>query len=190
MIFSHDKNNEDAYQRPIFSTLSKVRRFLWQVTWFFLCRYTPAPLHSWRCFIVKLFGGKVGKNNFIYPNCIIWAPWLLETEEVVTIGPGVEIYNPGGVFLGHHSIISQDAYLCGATHDYNSKDFTYLSKKIVISPYAWICARAIVLPGVRCNEGSVLAAAAITSKDLEPWSVYGGNPAKRIKERNNFLKDH
>ena len=179
--------DEDAYKRPVFTITNKIKRLLWQVTWVILCRYTPTPLHKWRCFIVKVFGGKLGKNNYIYPNCRIWAPWLLETEEVATIGPGVEIYNPGGVLLGHHSIISQDAYICGATHDYNCKDFTYVSKKIVIGPYAWVCARAIVLPGVICHEGSVLAAAAVTSKRLEPWSVYGGNPAKRIKDRHNFL---
>ena len=184
---SHDFDDKDAYKRPIFSTTNKIKRLLWQFTWLIFCRFTPAPLHKWRCFIIQLFGGKLGKSNYIYPNCKIWAPWLLETEEVVTIGPGVEIYNPGGVFLGHHSIISQDAYICGATHDYNSKDFTYLSRKIVIGPYAWVCARAIVLPGVTCQEGSVLAAAAVTSKSLEPWSVYGGNPAKRIKDRHNFL---
>lgn len=186
-MIGHDKNNTDAYIRPIFSTSSKIKRLTWQFIWFILCRYSPSPFHKWRCFILKLFGAKLGKNNFIYPNCKIWAPWLLETEDVATIGPRVELYNPGGVFLGHHSIISQDAYICGATHDYNSANFTYIMKKIYIMPYAWICSKAIVLPGVTCNEGSVLAAAAITSKDLEAWSVYGGNPAKKIKERNNFL---
>lgn len=188
-MISHNKNDKDAYKRPIFSKWNKIKRLIWQISWLALCRYTPAPFHSWRSFVLKVFGAKLGKNNFIYPTCKIWAPWLLETEEVVTIGPGVEIYNPEKVFLGHHSILSQDSYLCGATHDYNSKDFIYLSKKIVVEPYTWVCARAIVLAGVTCHEGSVLAAAAITSKNLEPWSVYGGNPAKKIKDRHNFLNE-
>ncbi|MFP5437186.1 MAG: putative colanic acid biosynthesis acetyltransferase [Bacteroidia bacterium] len=187
-MLSHDINNEDAYKRPVFSTKSKLKRLLWQITWALLCRYTPAPLHGWRCFILRLFGAKIGKSNFIYPSCKIWAPWLLETEDVATIGPGVEVYNPGTVFLGHHSILSQDAYICGATHDYNTQDFTYLSKRITIGAYSWICARAIVMPGIHCGEGSVLAAAAVAVKDMEPWSVYGGNPAKKIKDRQNFTK--
>jgi putative colanic acid biosynthesis acetyltransferase WcaF len=139
--------------------------------------------------VLRLFGGKIGNTNFIYPSCKIWAPWLLETEDVVTIGPRVEVYNPGGVKLRHHSILSQDAYLCGATHDYNSIDFTYLKKEIVIEAYAWICAKAIVLPGVTCKEGSVLAAGAIATRDLDAWSIYGGNPGKKIKDRNNFIKN-
>lgn len=189
-MLNHDASNEDAYIRPVFSTSDKVKRLCWKMTWLFLCRWTPAPIHGWRIAILKLFGAKIGNTNFIYPDCKIWAPWLLETGDVVTIGPGVEVYNPAGVSLGHHAILSQDAYICGATHDYNSIDFTYVSKKITIDTYSWICARAIVLPGVHCKEGSVLGAGAITSKDLEPWSIYGGNPAKKVKDRVRFLNNN
>jgi putative colanic acid biosynthesis acetyltransferase WcaF len=164
-----------------------VRRFTWIMIWFGLCRWTPNPMHSWRAFILKCFGAKIGKNNFIYPSCMIWAPWFLETDDVVTIGPNVEIYNPEKIRLGHHSIISQGAYLCGATHDYNSESFTYLKKEIILGPYSWVCAKSIVLPGVCCHEGSVLGAGSVTSRDLEPWKVYAGNPAKLVKDRKNIL---
>ena len=187
MITTHDIKNPDAYLRPSFSIKDKLRRLTWSVCWLILCRWTPNPLHRWRVFVLKCFGAKLGQNNLIYPNCKIWAPWLLETEEVVTIGPGVELYNPGGVYLGHHSILSQDAYLCGATHDFNSSEFTYIKRKITLEPYVWICAKAVVLPGVFCAEGSVLGASSVASRDLSPWSVYAGNPAKYIKERHNFL---
>jgi putative colanic acid biosynthesis acetyltransferase WcaF len=187
MITIHSSNQDDAYKKPQFSLKNKLKRVVWNFTWLLLCRFSPVFFHSWRCIILRLFGAKIGSSNFIYPNIKIWAPWLLETDDVATIGPGVEIYNPGGVFIGNHAIVSQDAYICGATHDYNTKDFTYLSKKITIHQYAWICAKAIVLPGVTCNEGSVLGAGSITSKDLEPWSVYSGNPALKVKERNKFI---
>lgn len=190
MIFdTHSSNSNDAYLRPSFSTGDKLRRFLWGGAWLILCRWTPKPMHAWRILILRLFGAKIGKTNFIYPDCKIWAPWLLETEDVVTIGPEVEIYNPGGVYLGHHSILSQGVYLCGATHDYNTIDFTYIKKRVIIEAYVWICAKAVILPGVRCKEGSVLGAASLTSRDLEAWSVYAGNPCKLIKKRNNFLAD-
>ncbi|MEO3407486.1 putative colanic acid biosynthesis acetyltransferase [Mucilaginibacter sp. CAU 1740] len=187
MLSYHSKDSADGYLRPVFSFKNKLKRACWNVTWLLLCRWTPKPMHRWRAFIVKAFGAKLGKRNVIYPDCIIWAPWLLETEDIVTIGPGVEIYNPGGVYLGHHSILSQNSFLCGATHDYNTADFTYIMKQIVIEPYAWICSKAIVLPGVCCMEGSVLGAASVTSRDLAPWTVYGGHPAKALKKRTNFL---
>lgn len=188
MLFSHSIKSDDAYQRPSFSLQNKTKRLIWQATWFFLCRWTPKPLHKWRCLILKIFGAKIGQSNFIYPDCKIWAPWLLETEDVVTIGPNVEVYNPGGAFIGHHAILSQDAYLCGATHDYNTIEFTYLKSPIRVESYSWICAKAIVLPGVTCKEGSILGAGSLTSKDLEAWSIYAGNPAKYVKSRNQFLK--
>jgi putative colanic acid biosynthesis acetyltransferase WcaF len=187
MILSHSSTSSDAYKRASFSTSDKIRRLIWQITWFLLCRWSPKPIHSWRVIILRFFGAKIGKSNFIYPSCKIWAPWLLETEDVVTIGPGVEIYNPGGVFIGHHAIVSQDAYLCGATHDYNTIEFTYLKSPIKLESYSWVCAKAIVLPGVVLKEGSVLGAAGLTSKNLNAWSIYGGNPAKFIKFRVNFL---
>lgn len=187
MFSHHNSKNKDAYTHPVFTFKNKLIRYMWIFTWVLLCRWTPAPLHIWRVFILRLFGAKIGKTNFIYPSCKIWAPWLLTTEDIVTIGPGVEIYNPAGVYLGHHSILSQDAYLCGATHDYNTIDFTYIKKTIRIEAYVWISAKAIVLPGVVCREGSVLGAASITSKDLDAWTVYAGNPAKIVKQRTKLI---
>lgn len=186
-MLGHSKFDTDAYKRPSFSFLDKVRRLIWQFSWFLLCRWTPKPLHRWRSIVLRCFGATIGNTNFIYPDCKIWAPWLLVTEDVVTIGPNVEIYNPGGVFLKHHSILSQDAYLCGATHDYNVIEFTYIKKPIIVGAYAWVCAKAIVLPGVTLGDGSVLGAASLASKDLNPWSVYAGNPMQYIKTRPQFL---
>jgi putative colanic acid biosynthesis acetyltransferase WcaF len=183
----HNINDVDAYKRSVFSNFNKIKRFIWKGTWLIFCIWTPAPFHIWRIFILRIFGAKIGKFNFIYPTCRIWAPWNLLTEDVVTIGPGVEIYNPSEVKLSHHSILSQDAYLCGATHDYNVNDFSFISKQITIEPYVWICTKAIILPGVTCHEGSILGAASITSKDLDSWSIYAGNPSKFIKKRHNFL---
>lgn len=185
MFSVNEPQHSDAYLRPVFSWRNKLRRFVWNITWALLCRWTPIPFHAWRVWVIRQFGGRIGQQSTVYPDCTIWAPWLLETEDVVSIGPRVDIYNPGGLYLGHHVILSQGAYLCGATHDYDNPDFTYVKKKIVMEPYVWICARAIVLPGVHCGEGSVLGAAAITSRNLEAWIVYAGNPARPVKQRES-----
>ncbi|TDQ09996.1 LbetaH domain-containing protein [Pedobacter metabolipauper] len=177
---------KNAYVQPVFTTGDKIKRLIWQITWLVLCRYTPAPLYFWRNFILRLFGARLGKKNHIYPSCKIWAPWLLETDDHAAIGPGAEVYNPGGVYLGKHAILSQDSYLCGATHDYDSANFTYIKREIRVEAYAWICAKAIVLPGIHCKTGSVLAAGAVLSKNMEEWTIYGGNPAVKLKIRVNF----
>lgn len=183
MFDSHDSASPDPLVRPTFPVRHRVRRFLWAVVCRILFRPSPVPFHAWRCWLLRSFGATIGNQNFIYPTARIWAPWLLQTEDVVTIGPDVEVYNPGGVFLEHHAIVSQGAYLCGATHDYHSPDFTYVAKPIRCRAYSWVAARAIVLPGVELAEGSVVGAGAVVSRNTEPWTVYAGNPALRVGER-------
>ena len=91
--------------RPMQSFGSKLKRGLWLLTWAVLCRFTPNQFHGWRCFVLRLFGAKLGNNNFIYPSARIWAPWLLETGDVATIASQAYIYNVGGMFIGHHAIV-------------------------------------------------------------------------------------
>ena len=184
--FLDDLRDPDPYKRPIFGLRDKARRLIWGVVHATLFRPTPNPLFNWRCFLLRLFGARLGNDNHIYPKARIWAPWLLETEDVVCIADGAEVYNPGGVYLAHHTVISQDAYLCGATHDYNSPDFDYIKKPIRTGPYVWICARAVVLPGTSCGSGSVLGAAGVATRDLEAWTVYAGNPARAVRKRERF----
>ena len=186
-VFSaHSSESEDPLLRPVFGFRNKLARIIWMVVWCVLFRFSPTPLHNYRSWLLRRFGARLGPNNFIYPSARIWAPWLLETEAVVTIGSSVEVYNPGGVRLGHHTIISQNAYLCGATHDYNTPEFTYHAKLISTEPHTWICARAIVLPGVVCGEGSVLGAGSVISKKMDAWTVYAGNPAIAVRKRNRL----
>ncbi len=182
----HVPDHPDPLMRPHQSFASKMRRALWGVAWTLLCRATPNPMHRWRCFVLRCFGAKLGKNNFIYPSARIWAPWLLETGDVATIAQGVHVYNVGGVFIGHHAIISEDVFLCGATHDHQDPEFPLVSRRIEIQPHAWICARAVLLPGVTCGEGSVLGAAAVATKPLDAWTVHAGNPARKVGERKRL----
>jgi acetyltransferase-like isoleucine patch superfamily enzyme len=54
---------------------------------------------------------------------------------------------------------------------------------VIIEDYVWICSRAIILPGVRIGKGAVVASGSVVTKDVEPWDVVGGVPAKKIAER-------
>src|SRR5690606_14161505 len=89
-----NQSSTDPYLKTSFSFKNKLRRFIWSIVWQLLCRWNPKPLHGWRVLVLRSFGAKIGKKNFVYPSCRIWAPWLLMTEDIVTIGPNVEIYNP------------------------------------------------------------------------------------------------
>jgi putative colanic acid biosynthesis acetyltransferase WcaF len=186
LFSAHSADSEDPLLRPTFNWQNKFRRLVWLIAWTVFFRTSPVPFHGWRCQLLRLFGARLGRNHFIYPNARIWAPWLLETGDVVTIGRGAEIYNPGGVSLGDRTIISQDAYLCGASHDYQSPEFTFFARPIRTEAQVWICARAMILPGVHCMTGSVLGAGSIATRNLEAWAVYAGNPAKLVRQRARF----
>lgn len=165
------------------SLRSRLARGLWSIVELVLFRPSPRPLHRWRCWLLRSFGARLGRDCRIYPRARIWAPWRLECEDVVAIADDAIVYNPGGVRFGSHSIVSEGAYLCGATHDYCDPGFPMIDGPIVIGRYAWIGARAAVQMGVSVGEGAVLGLGAIATRDLEPWSVYVGAPARRIKAR-------
>lgn len=158
-------------------------RFVWSVAYFVLFRFTPRPLHAWRAMILRAFGAKLARGVHIYPTAKIWAPWNLICEEAATIGEDAVVYNPTTVRLESHAIVSQYAYLCGATHDYQDPAFPLIPYEIHLGAYSWICARASVQPGVTVGEGAVLALGSVATHDLRPWTVYGGVPARAIKAR-------
>ena len=173
----------DPYLRASFSTGNKLRRQIWNICWLLFYRTSPRPLHSWRSVLLRLFGAKMGPNCHFYPGSKIWAPWNLTCEDQVTAGDGAEIYNPAPMHFGSHAILSQGAYICGATHDFDDPAFPLLAYSMTIGRYAWICARASVCPGVRVNEYAVLGLGSVATRDLEPWGVYAGTPAVKVKTR-------
>ena len=173
----------DAYLRPNFTAHNRRRRFLWSVVYTLLFRYSPRPMHAWRAALLRAFGATIGPNPKIYPRAKIWAPWNLICADLVAIADGAEIYNPSPITLGSHCILSQDSFLCGASHDYDDPAFPLIAFSMSIGAYAWVCARASVAPGVNLAEGSVLALGSVATRDLEPWSIYAGVPAVKIKSR-------
>jgi len=176
----------DPYLRPAFSRRDRTRRLAWNLCWALLYRLSPRPLHAWRSFLLRCFGATIGAHCHFYPASKIWAPWNLRCEGEVTAADGVEIYNPAPVSLGSHAVLSQNAYLCGATHDYNQPGFPLIAFAMQVGAYAWVCARASVSPGVNLGEGAVLGLGSVATRDLEPWTVYAGVPAVRIKDRTRF----
>jgi putative colanic acid biosynthesis acetyltransferase WcaF len=176
-------SGSDPYLRPAFSFSNRLLRFIWNGAWLCCYRFSPRPFHFWRAFLLRLFGAKLGPHCHFYPSSKVWAPWNLICADHVAAGDGAEIYNPAPIQLDSHVILSQGSYLCGATHDYNDPNFPLLAYRMTIEQHAWICARAIVAPGVHVGAGTVLGIGAVAVKDLAPWTVYSGNPAQPLRER-------
>lgn len=170
-------------QRPAFSLRNRLARLAWNVTAALLFRMSPRPMHAWRAFLLRCFGAKLGRGVHIYPRARIWAPWNLVCADYAGIGDGADIYNPVLMRFGEFCVISQDSFVCGATHDYNDPSFPLLAFEMSVGARAWICARACVAPGVQVGEGAVLGLASVATRHLEPWTVYAGAPAVAVKVR-------
>lgn len=164
---------------------SMVARVVWNVVWFLLFRTTPRGnlFRPWRIFLLKLFGANVCWSSNVLPSCRIWAPWNLTMRKYSCLSVDVDCYTVAPIVLGDNATVSQGAKLCTAGHDITSKIMELTYKPIVIGANAWVAGWAIVLPGVTIGEGAVVAAGAVVTKDVEPWTVVGGNPARFIKRR-------
>ena len=144
------------------------------------------PFSGFKTFILKLFGGKVGKNLVIKPNVNIKYPWFLEIGDNVSIGEGVWIDNLDMVILGDNVCISQGAYLLTGNHNYKLKSFDLITKRIIIESGVWIGAKSIVCPGVTCKSHSILSVNSVATSDLEKFSIYQGNPAQKKSNRKIY----
>ena len=186
-------DNDDARQ-PIFQTLDRtarypyarseyVRRLLWNLVQATVFRLPLPRAYAWRRFWLKLFGAKLGTAAAVASTTKVVHPWLLTMGDWSNISAGVVVYNLGPVTLGHHSVVSQDAYLCAGTHDYAQPTLPLLREPITIGDGVWIAAGAFIGPGVRVGDNSVVGARAVVMKDVEPGVVVAGNPAKVIRSR-------
>mgnify|MGYP000145869002 CR=1 FL=1 len=172
--------------RSPYSSGEKVARLLWGYLGQPLFRFT---FHTWygvRNSILRAFGAKIGHPTRFRPSALIEQPWNLTIGNNSSIGDRAIVYCLGKVTIGDHVSVSQGAHLCAGTHDYHRPDMPLLRPPITINDYAWIAADAFVGPNVTVGEGAILGARACTMKDLDPWSIYSGNPAVKVKARPRF----
>lgn len=121
-----------------------------------------------------------------YPKARIWAPWNLVMEEETCLGDDVDCYTMDKVVLRSHATVSQYAFLCTGTHDYQDLSLPLVTAPIEIKAHAWVTADVFVGPGVTVGEGAVIAARSSVYNDVEPWVIVAGNPAKMIKKRELY----
>lgn len=168
---------------PSFSFKNRLKRVIWQVVFIGLFRFSPRPFYQWRCFLLRLFGAKIGQHCHIYPKVSIWAPWNLEMADHSCLADDVICYSQDKIYLGERAIVSQGAFLCAGSHDYNDPEFQLITAPISIEKDAWVCAQAFVGPGVTIEEGAVLGARGVSFKNLPAWTIFAGNPAVYVKDR-------
>lgn len=162
---------------------NRLGRALWGITWLLLYRPSPKPFHAWRRFLLRLFGAKVGRGVHPYPSAKIWAPWNLILSDYSCLGEAVDCYSVAQITIGPHATVSQYSYLCTASHNFEEPDMPLTTAPITVGEGAWITADVFVGPGVNIGAGAVVGVRSTVLRDVEPWSVVAGNPARFIKKR-------
>jgi acetyltransferase-like isoleucine patch superfamily enzyme len=146
--------------------------------------YNIGRLHGLRLrlYLYRRIGMKVGRN------CTIRRGIYLASPNELTVGEGsflgrASLYCTGGVKIGRNVNISDGVVIITAKHDVNSPEFGARYEPIEIGDWAWLATSAIILAGITVSEGAVVAAGAVVTKDVPPYAIVGGNPAKVIGER-------
>lgn len=151
----------------------------------FVSRIPSHRFRSWFYRKVMKFGFE--KYVSVLLGCTFDCKSQIKVGEYSTINQRCRIDNRGTIEIGKHVSISAEVVLLSASHDIQSKTFKGVEKKVVIDDFVFIGTRAMILPGVRIGKGAVIAAGAVVSKDVEPYTIVGGIPAKVIGHRNEEL---
>lgn len=166
---------------------NKIVRAIWNTIYFIMFRPFGTKLFlPWRLLLLRIFGANVKWTSGVYSSTRIWAPWNLTLGRNSWLGPNVICYNQAMVTLENDVTVSQYSYLCTAGHQTdrsNTNDSGLITAPIIIRNGAWIGTRAFIGMGVEIGENSIVGATASVYKDVEPWTVVGGNPARFIKKR-------
>ena len=138
--------------------------------------------------ILKIRGAKIGKRVVFYPDIWIMTGKNLVIGDDVDIAYGVLITSDGGVEIGERTLIGYRTQILSSNHNIpENKEKIFFAgheaKKVLIEKDVWIGANCLILPGVSIREGAVVAGGSVVTKDVPPFAIIGGVPAKIIKYR-------
>ncbi|OIQ92724.1 galactoside O-acetyltransferase [mine drainage metagenome] len=145
----------------------------------------PYPI---RFVFLKIMLKDIGKNVLIDYGCYLRYPWRISIGSNVSLNRGCSIYpsihiDDAEIIIGNNVSLGPGVTLFGAGHDHSFLSLPDTGKTIRISDYVWVGGGATILEGVTIGEGAIVAAAAVVTKDVPPYTVVAGIPAKIISKR-------
>ncbi len=145
---------------------------------------THVPANDLRVGLLRTMGADLGPNVFLFGGSEFIEPWHLRIEGNCHVGRHCQIDARGGITLGRNVVIAGHSLLITADHDIQSPGFEGRLGPIKLGDRVWIASRAVVTRGVTIGEGAVVAAGSVVNRDVEPWTVVGGVPAKPVGRRD------
>jgi acetyltransferase-like isoleucine patch superfamily enzyme len=170
--------------------MKEIRSILFEFK-LYICNNVIAilPSHFIRIwYYTKVMKFDIGKNSTFLMRCQFDFKKGLSIGENSVVNARCRLDNRGGIYIGDNVSISSDVIILTADHDMDSPTFKGRIRTVTINNYAWVGTAAMIMPGVTIGEGAVVAAGAIVTKDVAPYHVVAGIPAKFIKERQRDLR--
>lgn len=160
-------------------------RWIWAFVQGTIFRWSPRPLHSFRAWLLRLFGADIPSPGevVVFPTVRVTFPWKLTLAPRSMVGPHVNLYNLERVTLQRGANLSQHCHLCAGTHDFTRWSMPLVARPIVIGENAWLGADVFVGPGVNVGDLCVVGARSVVIKDLPPRTICAGQPCRVLRDR-------
>ncbi|MGC1473636.1 MAG: WcaF family extracellular polysaccharide biosynthesis acetyltransferase [Psychroserpens sp.] len=178
------KTDLSSYNNKWYNPGSPIKRLVWYFINELILKNSFNPSSGLKKFFLRRFGAKIGTGVVIKPAVNIKYPWKLVIGDHCWIGEEVWIDNLELVTIEDNVCLSQGTFLICGNHNYKLPSFDLIVKPIYLKSGSWIGAKSTVGPGVTVGTHAVLSLGSVTSIDLEPYGIYRGNPAVKIKTRN------
>lgn len=149
------------------------------------------PSNHFRKFLYKCLGAKIGANVVFHFRTEIREPSLLVVGGGTIVGDNALLDARNGLTFGRNVNLSSNVSIYTEQHDHRDPDFRCTSpekKPVKIGDRVWIGSNVIILPGVTIGEGAVCCAGCVVTKDVEPYAVVAGVPAKKVNDRPRNLQ--
>jgi maltose O-acetyltransferase len=152
------------------------------------------PFPSARLALYRAAGMKIGKDSNIMMHVNVMAPHGIQIGDNCIIGEhawidgrAVRVGEGPGLRIGNNVNVGARTVFIPGGHLPDSEDFYGLPEKTVVEDNAWITMNCTVLYGLTVGEGAVVASGSVVNKDVAPYTMVGGVPAKYIKDRSRKL---
>lgn len=143
------------------------------------------PFHHVRRFFYRLAGIKIGKGSTIHMHARFYDPKNIEIGEDTVIGEFTTLDGRDKLKIGNHVAITSEVMIYNSEHDINEKYFRPIYGQVIIDDYVFVGPRVIILPNTTIGKGAIVGAGAVITKDIPPYAIAAGVPAKIKGERRN-----
>jgi len=177
----HGKNL--TFGEVIQKIINRIKTIMLEFNVFWLHMMFKLPSHNLRHFFAMVSGMKIGKGSTIHTHCRFYNPKNISIGKDSIIGEFSVLDGRDKLQIGSHVDIASEVMIYNSEHNINDKYFSPILAPVIIDDYVFIGPRAIILAGVKIGKGAIVAAGAVVTKDVPPYAIVGGVPAKIIGER-------